>query len=243
MRNEKCARKEAMKRLFTTKRLLPLGLALLLLVVLLGAAFLLIPRPTTRWSYQPGLYSLSQFPPIANPSLSLIRAASSLQVVNGIAYLIYTNPTTLYALDTRTGQVVWNAPTDSQMPTIANGLVYVYSGTTYYRDGALICGASCPTSAADITDETGNGALSALDARSGRQRWSHPVVPFKDFLTMAPETAIEGGGSLCMDDNVRQGHAPRLECAFGERAMVIPNRRQFFDAPCGGARYCVYLPL
>lgn len=81
----------------------------------------------------------------------------------------------------------------SQMPTIANGLVYVYSGTTYYREGALICGASCPTSAADITDETGNGMLFALDARSGRQRWSHPAVPFKDFLTIAPETVIEGG--------------------------------------------------
>lgn len=67
------------------------------------------------------------------------------------------------------------------------------SGTTYYKDGALVCGASCPTAAADMTDETGNGTLFALDARSGARRWSHPAVPFKDWLTIAPEAAVEGG--------------------------------------------------
>jgi outer membrane protein assembly factor BamB len=123
--------------------------------------------------------------------------ASPFQVVNGMAYVSFqgidpngpiVGKRTLYALDAQTGQVVWTAPTASQRPTIAHGLVYVYSGTAFYQHGGLTCvGAPCPSTPAP---DAGNGTLSALDARTGRQQWSHPAVPLIDpFLTTAPEAA------------------------------------------------------
>jgi hypothetical protein len=56
-------------RLFTKKRLLSLAAALLLITVVLGTGFLLVPRPTTKWSFQAGQYPSSFFSPIESHGL------------------------------------------------------------------------------------------------------------------------------------------------------------------------------
>lgn len=139
----------------------------------------------------------------ARPSAltTIVFAALSFQVVNGMAYVDYaqadlnglTGPNTLYALDVRTGRQVWTAQTVSPEPTIANGTVYIYSGNVFSSGGGLICSyPPCPS--APYPDGAGNGTLSALDARSGRQEWSHQAVPFIDqSLTFEPKPAVVDG--------------------------------------------------
>jgi outer membrane protein assembly factor BamB len=167
-----------MQRLFTKKRLLLPGLALLLLVTLLGGAFLLIPRPTTKWSFHhPGNLFFGVYPPI---------------VSNGLVYAFSDD---IYALDAHSGQVRWTDSLNGAMldaPLLANGLLYVLSddlqneqSTLYTLDAAsgreqwshnqqLLSGA--PTIANGIVYlHSDDGILYALDALSGHQLWRAQV--------------------------------------------------------------------
>ncbi|GEM_PF-2146990 len=182
-----------MKRLFTKKRLLSLGLALLLLGVLLGAGYLLIPRPITRWSFQPGKLSLGVFSPI---------------VSNGLVYAFQpSGPDDVYAFDANSGQVRWTASINGAIldtPQVANGLVYVLSddlqdeqSTLYALNAAsgreqwshsqqTLSGS--PTIAnGSVYLHSDDGIVYALDARSGHQLWSAPVAA--DFGFIPPVVA------------------------------------------------------
>lgn len=173
------------RRLFTKKRALSLGLALLTIVVIPEAGFLLIPRPTQKWSYQPDIpYHSSFSPPIIsngmvytlfksldmenNEILALEAHSGQVRwlhnidgfisyspiVTNGIMYVVSANDAaktvTLYALDTVSGKEKWSSTIGNifPAPTVANGIVYIYSV---------------------------NGDFSALDARSGHQIWTRQV--------------------------------------------------------------------
>ena len=105
-----------MKRWFTKKRVLSLGVALLLLVVLAGTAFVLIPRPTVKWSYQTG-YTFTTFSPI---------------VSNGLVFLFFEpgpiDDNTVSALDAHSGQVRWSSHVEGfidKAPVLADRLLYI----------------------------------------------------------------------------------------------------------------------
>lgn len=172
-----------MKRIFAKKHLIALALALLLILALVGAGFLLIPRPTTRWSFQPGTLSLGVFSPI---------------VSNGLVYAFQPDgPDDVYAFDADSGQVRWTASIpgailDDAQVAVANGCVYVLSddlqneqSTLYALDAAsgreqwshsqqMLSGS--PTIVNGIVYlQSDDGNVYALDARSGHQFWSAQV--------------------------------------------------------------------
>jgi outer membrane protein assembly factor BamB len=106
-----------MKRWFTKKRVLSLGAALLLLMVLAGTGFALIPRPTLKWSYQPEPYRLTHFSPI---------------VSNDLVFTFFEpgpiDYNTISALDTHSGEVRWSTHIEGftdKAPALADGLLYI----------------------------------------------------------------------------------------------------------------------
>lgn len=183
-------------RLFTKKRLLSLAAALLLIsVVLVGAGFLLIPRPTTRWAFQPGNLSLGVFSPIES---------------NGLVYAFQpSGPDDVYAFDAHSGQVRWTASIpgailDDPQVAVANGFVYVLSDDLGHEQSTLYALSAAsgraqwshsqqtlsgsPTIAnGSVYLHSNNGAVYALDARSGHQLWSAPVAA--DFGFIPPVVA------------------------------------------------------
>lgn len=173
----------------------------------------------------------------AQPTGPNLTTALSLQVVNGMAYVDYGRfslmsgrfgPNVLFALDARTGRQVWTAQTISSEPMIANGLVYVYSGNVISSDGALICAYDpCPTSDANAA----NGILSALDAHSGRQQWSHPAVPFEDQSFIAPEPAVTSGTLYVWTTKNHQDTLYALNAVSGSEQWSYQTRGSFSTSP------------
>jgi outer membrane protein assembly factor BamB len=234
-------------RLFTKKRLLSLAAALLLIsVVLVGAGFLLIPRPTTRWSFQPGNLSLGVFSPI---------------VSNGLVYAFQpSGPDDVYAFDAHSGQVRWTASIpgailDDPQVAVANGFVYVLSDDLQHEQSTLYALSAAsgrtqwshsqqtlsgsPTIAnGSVYLHSNNGTVYALDARSGHQLWSAPVAA--DFGFIPPVVANHMLYITSQNQAQRADTLVALDAASGRQEWVAAGGITVIDQ-LSAANGLVYL--
>ena len=90
-------------------------------------------------------------------------------VVDGLAYF-GSMMNNIYALNAVTGQPVWQFMADNWImtnPVIADGKLFAGSGNRYYLPGEK--------PAKGATRGTGSNSLYALDAKTGKMLWQHPV--------------------------------------------------------------------
>lgn len=142
-------------------------------------------------------------------------------VSNGVLYVgIQGKPRfyTLYALDAGTGAVRWSKMLSSlymETPAVANGMVYVVSGTMVYglnaSTGAVLWQAagygSSPIVANGVVytgawvgtgEGTGYGVITAFNANTGAQLWNYQTDPSGEY-DFFPTPAVVNGmiyGSL-----------------------------------------------
>lgn len=219
------------RRLFTRKYLGYTGLAFLIILGIVGTSFLLIPRPTTRWSFQPEEpYRFSFTSPL---------------VSNGLVYLFFTNDgleeNIVYALSANTGQLSWSSQIDGFIPSapmIAQGTLYIIAesaldeySTLYALDA--VSGQqkwasqhkstlSSPTLAeGKVYTTSTDGDLFALDALSGRQIWA-TQVGYR--LGISPIVVTENTVYLYAEDLATKGSRVfALDAASGQKKWSVPG--------------------
>ncbi len=102
---------------------------------------------------------------------SLGAGPDMLSLSRGVLYVGGINPPYgVYAYDARTGSRLWATPLPNQVmttPLHAHGLIFVGTGNNQWTDPAR----TFDLTATGLVRGTGNSALVALSARTGRVRW------------------------------------------------------------------------
>lgn len=158
------------------------------------------------------------------------------QVVDGVIYAPSFNNArgqySLYALDGRTGQVLWHFTKGTDPQAVVDGVVYVASATpapgqqgTIYalnaRDGSerwkfqalgIVAVAQVVDGQVYIGEDNSTSAaqvtLYVLDARTGQQRWSYPKSPVSQMSVLGVNdgllAVLSNEGATSVDIPARQ---------------------------------------
>lgn len=223
-----------------------------------------------KWSFQTGGYIYYNTPTAAHGLVYIASERGGLYALNAQA----SNGGKLVALDAQSGQEKWSFPLGSggnyASPAVANGLIYMGAGAGpgnirrlvaldaisghlkwiwSYQGGNEIM--STPTVANGIVYiGAGDGRLHALDAQSGREKWSFPGGIFNSAPAVANGivyTSAYGGELSALDAQSGQKKwsfstgSPNSVAMTVAHGIVYANTTEgkvyAFDARLGGQKW------
>lgn len=176
-----------------------------------NADFPASPLGAVKWSYKEPLATPLDQPPLGTSVVGRLRAsvritqtvgnALGVSVVGSTLYA-ETDSGSLFALDARTGKLLWTYRTTNSLmgnPVVVGGRVFVGTGNSNWSFRELVnYKAGLP-----IQRGTGENQILALSARTGKVLWSYPTrfedMPTPTYLDGNVYEATGGGRVVALD--------------------------------------------
>ena len=111
---------------------------------------------------------------IFTASAAIRGAISVIENANGITAFFADFSTNVYAVDVKTGRLLWNKRAGFDQQSTTTGSVAVYNGYVYVPISSVEVAMAANGSYACCTS---SGGVVAIDAKTGQELWKHRVLP------------------------------------------------------------------